>query len=266
MSIDSTTSSQCPVIRYRKNQEPKADILPLIKEIPLQIMVNNQPFLNTSRTPIDDELMAIGILFAEGIINTIAEISGMQLHPGMGSKKEDMSEDTLFIEVPSFSAPATPSVAAGGGGLRNQVKTQPVRWGEGLSFRKLLRLPQIMTTHQTLYARSRAAHAVAIFNREGELLTCREDVSRTHALHKALGFCLQHGIKRDSSIAVFSGRINLAMAVMISKAGFPLVLSISASTNSAVKVLEQAGITYMGSLRDDHGTLYTPQSSFIITR
>jgi FdhD protein len=261
MTTFSAASSQCPVISYQGNRKPQATSLPLINEIPLKIIVNDQPFLSTSRTPIDDELMAVGILFARGIITSAAEISNIQLQPGIENKGGNIVEDTMIITVPGAgTAPLQPSTAVDIRQESSQAEGLLTHLNEELSFRELLRFPQIMTAHQELYASSRAAHAVGLFNREGELLTCQEDASRTHTLHKALGFCLQHELTREELIAVFSGRINIAIAWTIVRAGFSLVLSISAPTNNAVKILEQAGITYIGSLRDKRGILYTPKN------
>ncbi|MEA2108597.1 MAG: formate dehydrogenase accessory sulfurtransferase FdhD, partial [Pseudomonadota bacterium] len=221
--------------------------------------------LSTSRTPIDDELMAVGILFAGGIINSAAEISNIQLEPGNKNKGGNIVEDIMTITVPrAGSAPLQPSTAADIRQKLSRAEGLFSHLNEKFSFRKLLRFPQIMTAHQELYASSRAAHAVGLFNREGELLTCQEDASRTHALHKALGFCLQHELARGELVAVFSGRINIAIAWIIVRAGFQLVLSISAPTNTAVQIMNQACVTYIGSLRDEGGILYTPKSPLTI--
>ena len=264
MTTFSAASSQCSVISYQGNQKPQATSRPLINEIPLKIIINNQPFLNTTRTPIDDELMAVGILFVQGIITSAAEISNIQLQPGIENEGEDMVEDTMIITVPGIKTPFKPSKTVGMRQTLSWTETASACGNKEFSFRELLRFPQIMTAHQELYASSRAAHAVGLFNREGELLTCQEDASRTHALHKALGFCLQHELARGELTAVFSGRINIAIAWTILRAGFPLVLSISAPTNTAVKILNQACITYIGSLRDEGGILYTPKSPLVL--
>ena len=261
MTTIATTSSQCHAIRYHINQEPQAITPSLISEIPLEIILNDHPFLSTSRTPIDDELMAIGILFTNGIITSADEISHIQLQPGIKNKEGDIVADTMIIKVPGVTNLPKPSSTVNSRRIAGQSKAAPNRWNEVLSFRELLQFPQIMSAHQELYANSRAAHAVGLFNREKELLTCQEDASRTHALHKALGFCLQHELAREKLIAVFSGRINIAIAEIIVKAGFPLVLSISAPTNNAVKILKQAGVIYIGSLHDESGILYTPGKS-----
>jgi len=261
MTYYSAASSQCPVISYQNNREPQATSIPLISEIPLKIIVNDQPFLSTSRTPIDDELMAVGILFAGGIITSAAEISNIQLQPGSENNGGEIVEDTMIITVPGAgSAPLQPSTAADRQQKFSQGEMIHTHLNEAFSFQELLQFPQIMTAHQELYASSRAAHAVGLFNREGKLLTCQEDASRTHALHKALGFCLQHELARGELVAVFSGRINIAIAWIIVRAGFPLALSISAPTNNAVKILNQAHVTYIGSLRDEGGILYTPKN------
>ena len=264
MTINPSASRECPVVCFQGNRKPRPDRLPLIREAPLSIQINNQPFLRTTRTPIDDELLALGILFAEGIITSAGEINDIQLQPGAGNKERDNSEDILLIKVPGFSPPGQKSTTTTTT-LSRQVKTIPAGWDKEFSFQQLSQLPQIMTAHQHIYTSSRAAHAVGIFNQKGDLVTCQEDVSRTNALHKALGFCLRHQLEWKTLIAVFSGRINLDMAGRIARAGFPLILSISAPTDSAIKILNQAGITYIGSLRNNGGILYTPDSSLTIT-
>ena len=260
MTTIATTSSQCHAIRYHINQEPQAITPSLISEIPLEIILNDHPFLSTSRTPIDDELMAIGILFTNGIITSADEISHIQLQSGIKNKEGDIVADTMIIKVPGVTNLPKPSSTVNNRRMPGQIREVP-GWDETFSFRRLLRFPQIMSAHQKLYASSRATHAVGLLNRKEELLTCQEDASRTHALHKALGFCLQHELAREKLIAVFSGRINIAIAEIIVKAGFPLVLSISAPTNNAVKILKQAGVIYIGSLHDESGILYTPGKS-----
>ena len=113
-----------------------------------------------------------------------------------------------------------------------------------------------MRQHQQLYTSTAGAHAVALVNKNGKILHCEEDVGRTNALDKIVGYCLCNKIEMGSLAALFSGRINLEMAVKIVRAGFPLALSISAPTAGAVKILKQAGITYAGSLQEPAFTLF----------
>ncbi|RLB64855.1 MAG: hypothetical protein DRH04_11085 [Deltaproteobacteria bacterium] len=264
MTTNSSTSKEYPVVCFQNGQNPRADRRPLIRETPLSVHIDGRPFLDTTRTPVNDELLAIGILFAQGAISTVAEIDSIQVLTGTeNAEKGDLVKDAMHLTLAKTSSTAKPPAETGEGqksGLERTIKSPR---NETFSFRKLAQLPQIMTAHQELYASSRAAHAVGIFNWKGELLSCQEDASRTHALHKALGFCLKHHVARQQTIAVFSGRINNAIALTIVRAGFPLVLSISAPTDSAVDILSRAGVTYIGSLRDHRGVLYTPGKEFI---
>lgn len=266
MTIHPAASKKYPVVCFQDNREPSTDSLPLIREAPLSIHINNQPFLHTTRTPVDDELLLTGILFAQGMISSAAQISGTQFRAGTDNQEGAIREDAVNLTVPELPSPIKPldrEVTDRKSKLLKAVKNPR---NETFSFKKLSQLPEVMSTHQELYASSRAAHAVGLFNREGTLLTCQEDASRTHALHKALGFCLRHELAWGELIAVFSGRINFAIACTIARTGFPLVLSISAPTDSAVEVLSQAGVSYIGSLRNQRGVLYTPNSPLTIKK
>ena len=263
MTVSPSTSKEYSVVCFQNGQDPRTDRRPLIRETPLSIHLNGRSFLHTTRTPVDDELLAIGILFAQGMITTAEEISTMHVLAG-NREKGDIEEDAMHLTLTKPPPAAKPLTKTGECRKSHPEQTIKSPRNETFSFRKLAQLPQVMTAHQKLYARSRAAHAVGIFSREEELLTCQEDASRTHALHKALGFCLKHQLPRQETIAVFSGRINNAIARTIVRAEFPLVLSISAPTASAVDILAQAGVAYLGSLRGPSGILYTPESPPVI--
>ena len=264
MTINPSASKKYPVVCFQDDREPRADRLPLIRETPLSIQVNNQPFLNTTRTPVDDEFLLIGILFAQGMITSAAQISDMHFLTGTENQERIIREDAVNLTLPALLSPIEPLTKEGAYRKPKLHKTIKNLRNETFSFRKLSQLLEIMNAHQELYASSRAAHAVGIFNREGILLTCQEDVSRTHALHKALGFCLHHELPRKELIAAFSGRVNHTIAWAITQAEFPLVISKAAPTDSAVEVLSQAGVTYIGSLRNQRGVLYTPKSPVTI--
>ncbi|HIE07144.1 MAG TPA: hypothetical protein EYP64_03775, partial [Desulfarculaceae bacterium] len=63
-------------------------------------------------------------------------------------------------------------------------------------------------------------------------------------------------IEMNSLGALFSGRINLEMAVKIARAGFSLIFSVSAPTATAVEILQVIGVTYAGSLRGGSFTIF----------
>ena len=231
---------------------------PLIREVPLEIKVNAQLLTTLHRTPGNEKRLATGFLFYQGLIEAAAGIKSSSLIPGHREPGRPLTADTL--EMVLEAAPAG----------RLERRTAAAVWSAlvpRLSDRQppepfllppelIPELPDRMFARQQLYESTAGAHAVALLDAAGTILHCEEDVGRTNALDKIVGYCLEQELDRTRVAALFSGRINLEMAVKIARAGFPLVLSISAPTAAAVEILKQIGITYIGSLQKKPLTLF----------
>jgi FdhD protein len=252
------TGSRVPIYEYDpETSRWRHDERLLIREIPLQIWVNGELLTTLHRTPGNEYLLAAGFLFYQGLISHYDEITARRLVCSETENNDNpLAADSLRLSLkpqPTAISRLTPAAIWSliAPQLQRNQKTQ-----FRLPARLIPKLPQKMRSHQELYQTTAGAHAVALFNRDGRILHCEEDVGRANACDKIVGYCLCHKIDRSSVGTLFSGRINLEMAVKITRAGFPLVLSISAPTAGAVTILKQADITYAGSLQQDRFTLF----------
>ncbi|MCD6292581.1 MAG: formate dehydrogenase accessory sulfurtransferase FdhD [Deltaproteobacteria bacterium] len=230
---------------------------PLISEIPLQIWINGEHLVTLHRTPGNEFLLVAGFLYYQGLINNYDDISAQRLVSASEPNKSPLATDSVRLTI-NQPIPAITRLTAGTIWtlIAAKVEKSPPR-PFFLAAHLIPPLPEAMTRHQQLYTSTAGAHAVALVNKDGKILHCEEDVGRTNALDKIVGYCLCNKIEIDSLAALFSGRINLEMAVKIARAGFPMVLSISAPTAGAVQILKLARITYVGSLRDSSFTLFS---------
>ena len=229
----------------------------LIMEIPLQIWVNEKHLVTLHRTPGNDFLLATGYLYYQGLINDCRDILTQRLV----TAEEDTVESPLATDSVHFNIKKqTPTIKPLTAALiwsviSPQTRETPAR-PFALDPQLIASLPDEMIKEQELYTSTAGAHAVALVDNKGCILHCEEDVGRTNALDKIVGYCITNNIAMNSLGALFSGRINLEMAVKISRAGFPMIFSVSAPTASAVEILKQAGVTYAGSLKGASFTLF----------
>lgn len=228
----------------------------LIAEIPLQIWINGEHLVTLHQTPGNEFLLAIGFLYYQGLINKRDDISAQRLVSAVGNNKSPLATDSIRLTINKpISAITRLTAAAIWTVIAPQIeKSRPRPFF--LPAHLIPSLPEAMRRHQELYTTTAGAHAVALVNKAGKILHCEEDVGRTNALDKIVGYCLYNKIEMGSLAALFSGRINLEMAVKIARAGFPLALSISAPTAGAVQILKQVGVTYVGSLQKPSFTLF----------
>ena len=229
---------------------------PLISEIPLQIWINGEHLVTLHRTPGNEFFLASGFLYYQGLINQHDDISAQRLVSAEDDSKSPLANDSVRLTInKSITAISRLTAGAIWTVIAPQIEKSSPR-PFYLAANQIPLLPKAMENHQELYTATAGAHAVALVNKTGKILHCEEDVGRTNALDKIVGYCLYNKIEMSSLAALFSGRINLEMAVKIARASFPMVLSISAPTDGAVQILKKAGITYVGSLRESSFTLF----------
>ncbi len=229
---------------------------PLIAEIPLQIWINGEHLVTLHRTPGNEFFLATGFLYYQGLINQHADISAQRLVSASTDNKSPLATDSVRLTINKPISAISPMTAAAiWTVIAPQIEKSPPR-PFFLAAPLIPPLPEAMRQHQQLYTTTAGAHAVALINKDGKILHCEEDVGRANALDKIVGYCVCNKIEMGSLAALFSGRINLEMAVKIARAGFPLVLSISAPTAGAVQILKQVGVTYAGSLQNPSFTLF----------
>jgi len=229
----------------------------LIAEIPLQVMVNGEYLATLNRTPGNDFFLATGFLYYQGLIDCSEDILSHRL---TAAEKElslsPLTTDTIHFEIRKATPNLRPASAAAIWSLISPQSGKKLNPAFVLAPRLIAGLPEEMIKEQKLYMTTAGAHAVALINRDGRILHCEEDVGRTNALDKIVGYCITSRIEMNSLGALFSGRINLEMAVKIARAGFSLIFSISAPTATAVEILQAIGVTYAGSLKNGSFTLF----------
>src|SRR3954463_5072584 len=139
-------------------------------EEPLEIRVDGEPIAVTMRTPGEDEELAAGFLFGEGLIDTAPELG----------PPPDLAANTIEVRGPLLRRPSarsfytTSSCGVCGKGALDEVAVHapPAPEGPAVSRALLAALPDRLA--QPAFERSGGVHATGLFDCSGELLAVRE--------------------------------------------------------------------------------------------
>jgi FdhD protein len=262
-------------VRAREGDEDveREDLLAV--EEPLEIRVRTEgggsavSFVTTMRTPGNDEELAAGLLFAEGVLEKPVDLAALDrpTDPRIDAAlKANVLIATLepeaFARAGKLQRGTVMGSACGVCGktsIENVIPTDqpPLSSSVTVSPELLFRLPERLRQRQSLFARTGGLHAAGLFSLAGELLEVREDIGRHNATDKLVGTFLMRGeIPLSDRLLMVSGRTGFEIVQKAFAAGIPIVASVSAPSSLAVALAETGGVTLVGFLRDRRFNVY----------
>jgi FdhD protein len=220
-------------------------------------------FGTTMRTPGDDEWLAAGLLYGEGIVNHAADIDviesstrrpnvvNVRLQPGV--------QVALQMPARRFSAGSSCGVCGTTGldaAIARAAATR-IPATEPIALSVLLRLPSRMRTSQSKFGDTGGIHAAALFDSSGTLLNLAEDVGRHNAFDKLVGMSLMSGdLPLTHRVVLLSGRASFELVQKALRAGVGVLAAIGAPSSLAVNLAVASGLTLVGFLRETQCNVY----------
>ena len=175
-------------------------------EAPLEFLLHHpalglepMSFGTTMRTPGDDESLAAGLLYGEGIVNQPSDIEAIESSTRRPNVVNVRLRPTVQIvpNTPSrlFSAGSSCGVCGTTGldaAIARAAATHIPDTGH-VALSLLFRLPNRMRSAQSKFGDTGGVHASALFDFAGTLLNIAEDVGRHNAFDKLVGMTLLIG-------------------------------------------------------------------------
>jgi FdhD protein len=258
------------VVRDGAAAREAADVVAV--EEPLAIRVDGETIAVTMRTPGDDEALALGFLFAEGIIAGIDDVGSVARcgRPGERNAVDVRSAPASMLapeRVLDGRRWLTTSSACGVCG-RREIETLVARCGRveragAVATSLVTACVARLGALQRAFARSGGTHAAAAFTADGVLLASHEDVGRHNAVDKTVGALLRrrlvaHGAAEPGPfVLAVSGRASFEIVQKTAVAGIPVVAAVSAPSSLAVDLADSVGITLAAFVRGDRFNVYT---------
>jgi FdhD protein len=242
----------------------------VVVEAPLEFQLHHHTlgaepvsFGATMRTPGDDESLAAGLLYGEGVIETAEDIEAIESSTRRPNVINVRLRSTLQLETQMsqrrFSAGSSCGVCGTTGldaAIARAAATHITDTGRA-SLEVLLRLPDRMREHQSGFDNTGGIHAAALFDYSGELKGVAEDVGRHNAFDKLVGESLLAGsLPFTHRIVILSGRASFELVQKALRAGVSILAAIGAPSSLAVNLSVASGLTLVGFLRENHCNIY----------
>ncbi|MDO5656239.1 MAG: formate dehydrogenase accessory sulfurtransferase FdhD [Flavobacteriaceae bacterium] len=220
----------------------------------------------TMRTPGNDDQLATGFLFTEGIIKKPSDLEENPIRVwGENSvvvrlnSQAQVQLDKLhrnFYTTSSCGVCGKDSIFA-------VYQTRPKYISQSeiqISKEIIFQLPQKLREVQKTFISTGGIHAAALFDKAGQLLQMREDVGRHNALDKLIGHYILHEkekIPMQDKILLLSGRASFELIQKAAMAGIQCVCAVGAPSSLAVETASTFKITLIGFLKPESFNIYT---------
>ncbi len=246
----------------------------VVTEEPLQLMLGGSPLSVVMRTPGEDVELALGLMFAEGIVRSLAEVRKVRISADAGETESGVAVEQAFVESnqvdvhlagaprrkPERSMLSSSACGVCGTVLIDDLKRDLAALPAGPLFNPSM-LPGLVAalrSGQGVFDRTGGLHAAGLFRMDGTLVTLREDIGRHNAVDKVVGRALLDSrLPVSDCILVVSGRAGYEIVQKSITAGIPVLAAVGAPSSLAVALAREFNQTLVGFLREGRFNVYS---------
>lgn len=223
----------------------------------------------TMRTPGNDEELAVGFLYTEGIVKRREDVTGVRpcgppAPNGLINVVRVELADDVAVELDRLERHFYTSSSCGVCGkasldavaVQGRFDLHPVATAIAGSI--LGDLPGKLVAEQSVFEQTGGLHASGLFDMQGRIVAVREDVGRHNALDKLIGSrFMQNALPLTEFGILVSGRASFELMQKAMVAGCPIVAAVGAPSSLAVELAEEFGMTLVGFLQQDRFNVYS---------
>jgi FdhD protein len=243
----------------------------LAAEEPLEIRIAGETVAVLMRTPGDDHRLALGFLFAEGLLEGAADASsvvhcGRPGDEGHGNVIDIAPASGARIDWERLEGTRRATAASSACGVCGRTAIADLLAGipvvppsPPLPADAVAAAVEALRRHQPAFDATGGTHCAALFDRGGALLAAHEDVGRHNAVDKIVGALLLDraaGTARAPAVLAVSSRAGFEIVQKAARAAIPIVASVSAPTSLAVSLARDAGVALCGFVRGGRMNVY----------
>ena len=219
----------------------------------------------TMRTPGHDKELAAGFLLGEGIVERREQVlkfentgpdgsSQLCVHLDPAVEFDFASLQRNFYMTSSCGICGTASLEAVRSRLGDPVADNTLE----VSASVINELPATLRGFQETFDETGGLHAAGLFDQQGKLTICREDIGRHNALDKLVGRELLSGhLPGNHSMVLVSGRASFELVQKVISAGIPIIAAVGAPSSLAVELAAEFGVTLIGFTSAQRFNVYT---------
>lgn len=225
------------------------------EEVPVAIVHDGATYAVMMASPADLEDFAIGFSLTEGVIDSPAEVTDLELvETDLGWVARLWLDQRPREMLTARRRRLTGAAGCGLCGVESLTEAvKPARTvgpGRPLTALALAQGFDRLSDAQVLGRQTRAVHAAAFLAPDGRLIV-REDVGRHNALDKLIGALARDGLDAGQGAILMTSRVSVELVQKAAKAGAPVLAAVSAPSTLAVTLADDAGMTLVAVARAD---------------
>ena len=225
----------------------------------------------TMRTPGNDEELAAGFLFTEGIIKDGQAISEIKRSHADENRLQVILKENI---IPALGNAARNFYTTSSCGICGKASIDAI--GTVSSFNEvkdnifinpavLYQLQDKVKEQQEVFEDTGGIHASALFDVDGKCMLLREDVGRHNALDKIIGAALiNNELPLNNCMLFLSGRASFELVQKAVMAGIRVIAAVGAPSSLAVEMAKDNGITLIGFLKSTRFNIYSGEQRITI--
>lgn len=270
-------NSKYKVSKFKSNKIENIDDLISIEE-PLEISIRykdqdnwvSQILSITMRTPGNDEDLVRGFLFNEQIIEDINHIDAIE---SFGDKVGQYNiqnkilatlNNSQNVNIAKIKRDFLTNSSCGVCGkssldaLEIIKKEKPSLSEPKVTKDVIIQSPDILRNNQSEFSKTGGIHASGLFDRNGKLISIREDVGRHNALDKLIGNILKSNqLDPTTQFITCSGRLNFELVQKVLMTNIGIMIGVGAPTSLAIDLANKFDMTLIGFVKGDSFNIYT---------
>ena len=229
----------------------------IIKEVPLEIVLNGHRVITIACNGNHREDLAVGFLRSEGFISAAADLMKVEV----SDKRNAVSVVTKGeIRIPSNEHHAGKTIASSGArGWERESMDHALENLRGnltrISPQCAFTLVESMIDSSLLHGVTGGTHSAALAHGDS-IIVLREDIGRHNTIDMLGGYALLNEMDCSDKVIVRTGRVSLEIVNKVWNLGISILISLSVPTTTAIHASMEAGITMIGSVRGGKMNVY----------
>jgi FdhD protein len=231
---------------------------PLIREEPLSIRVQGEPYSVVLRTPGDEIAHVAGLCLAEGIVDSLKDIKNIAFCDGEESNVVTVTltaqrHAKVISQLDRRAYISQTSCGICGKELIDDIQKTivPIKNSSTIAVSKVIECLNALPLSQPLRKQTRSTHGAAVYDQALKLMTSAEDVGRHNAVDKAIGKLLLDNRLATATLLILSSRISYELVQKAARAKIAGIAAYSRPTELAVKLAASLGMTLACLAKDD---------------
>ena len=232
----------------------------------------------TMRTPGNDEDLIKGFLFNERIVENIKDIEIVE-HIGEVSGDYNLQNiivatinKTDNLEIGKLKRNFVTNSSCGVCGKTSLDAIQIIKTDKldptipRIEEKTILKSPKLLINEQSEFAKTGGIHASALIDKNGKVITIREDVGRHNALDKLIGYSISKNLINPSNqFIACSGRLNFELVQKGIMANIGVMAGVGAPTSLAIDLAKRFDMTLLGFVKENGFNIYSNKNRIILS-